>query len=203
MYAWKPIIVNETVHKYGSIFWLDSGSTLAGPVQPVQEALQHQGIVLMKGQDLDMRPKASEKSFEWFGYDKRAMSVGPHFSGNTQAFLCPSRYMETVVIPNCKCALDPNCIAPAGSQLGNHRYDQTTISILAYMPKTRLPHYTEFLAASRDQLNPDLSKPSFKFVWTARQGCNFYAEHDPELNGQPPDGGYFHYIPDAQAHGRS
>jgi hypothetical protein len=195
IYAWKPIIVNETVHKYGSIFWLDSGSTLAGPIQPMQEALQHQGIVLMKGQDLDMRPKAYAKSFEWFGYDKRSMAVGPHFSGNTQAFLFPSRYIETVVIPNCKCAFDPNCIAPHGSKLSNHRYDQTTISILAYMPKTRLPHYTEFLAASRSQLNSDLSKPSFKFVWTARQGCNFYAERDRELLGRTPNGGNYHYVP--------
>jgi hypothetical protein len=137
---------------------------------------------LVKGQDIDMRPKASEKSFEWFGFDKRSMAVGPHFSGNTQAFMYPSRYIDTVVIPNCKCALDENCIAPAGSNLGSHRYDQTTISILAYAPKTRLPHYTEFLAASNAQLNSDLLKPSFKFVWTSRQGCRFYAERDAELH---------------------
>ena len=196
IYAWKPIIVNETVHKYGSIFWLDSGSTLAGPVQPVQEALQRYGIALMKGQDLDMRPKAHEKTFEWFGYNKQAMSWGPHFSGNTQAFLYPSRYIDTVVIPNCKCALDRTCIAPSGSGLTNHRYDQTTISILAYAPKVRLPHYTEFLAAQSGQLNPNLLEPSFKLVWTARQGCQFYTSRDPELRGRPPDGGYYHYLPD-------
>jgi hypothetical protein len=195
IYAWKPIIVNETVHKYGSVFWLDGGSTLAGPIQPVQEALQHQGIALMKGQDLDMREMSSDKSFKWFGYDKSTMAVGPHFSGNTQAFLHPSRYTDTVVIPNARCALDPSCIAPPGSGLGDHRYDQTTISILAYQPKVRLPHYTEFLAADQGQLNPNLTLPSFKFVWTARAGCSFYSDRDPELRGKPPDGGYFRYVP--------
>lgn len=203
IYAWKPIIVNETLHKYGSIFWLDSGSTLAGPVQPVQKALQHQGIALMKGQDLDMRQKSFDKTFEWFGFDKKSMDVGPHFSGNTQAFLYPSRYVDSVVIPNSKCALDPTCITPYGASLQNHRYDQTTISILAYMPKVRLPHYTEFLAAELFQLNPDLAKPSFKFVWTARASCSFYRDRDPELRGDAPDGGYYHYLPeDPNAPGR-
>jgi hypothetical protein len=199
VYAWKPIIVNETVHKYGSIFWLDGGSTLAGPIQPMQVALQHHGIALMKGQDLDMRERSNDKSFEWFGYDKGSMPVGPHFSGNTQAFMHPSRYIDTVVIPNTRCALDPSCIAPPGSDLGNHRYDQTTISILAYQPKVRLPHYTEFLAASAGQLNPDLTQPSFRFVWTSRATCNFYSIRDPELQGKPPDGGYFRYVPEPRA----
>lgn len=126
-----------------------------------------------------MRGKSSEKTYEWFGFDKSTMETGPHFSGNTQAFLHPSRYTETIVIPNAKCALDENCIAPPGSALNNHRYDQTSISILGYHPKTRLPHYTEYLAAEQKQLK-DLSQPSFKIVWTARQLCYYYANRENE-----------------------
>jgi len=179
-YAWKPIIINETVHKYKSIFWMDAGSTLAGPVEPIEKILRIQGIMLVKGQDLNMR-LSHPGTYTWFGYDKETMATGPHYSGNTQAFLHPSRYTEKIVIPNAKCALDVNCIAPPGSALHRHRYDQTSISILAYAPKTQLPHYTEYLAAQVTQLNPDLSKPSFKLVWTARQACSFYATNEDKL----------------------
>lgn len=172
--------VNETVHKYKSIFWMDAGSTLTGPVDPIEKILRIQGIMLVKGQDLNMR-LSHPGTYTWFGYDKETMATGPHYSGNTQAFLHPSRYTEKIVIPNAKCALDANCIAPPGSALHGHRYDQTSISILAYAPKTQLPHYTEYLAAQVTQLNPDLSKPSFKLVWTARQGCSFYATNENKL----------------------
>jgi len=182
-YAWKPIIVNETVHAYGSIFWMDAGSTLAGPIDPIVQATHNTGIMLMKGQDLDMKPKSHEATYRWFGFDKRTMDVGPHFSGNTQAFLYPSRYIDSVVKKNAECALVERCIAPEGAKLTNHRYDQTSISILAYSPNVRLPHFTEFLAAEKSQLNPDLSKPSYKMVWTSRQSCHFYSRRDKETRG--------------------
>lgn len=42
-YAWKPVILNESVHKYRSIFWLDAGTTLAGPFTPVEDIVQRTG----------------------------------------------------------------------------------------------------------------------------------------------------------------
>ena len=173
VYAWKPIIINETLTKYKSIFWLDAGSTLAGPITPAEEIIQRTGMFLVKGQDLNMR-LSHEKSYEWFNTTKEKLQTGPHFSGNTQAFLYPSRYYDAVIAPNARCALDANCIAPEGCGLNNHRYDQTTISILSYHPKVRAPHYTEYLAAERGQLQKDLKQPSTKFVWTSRQHNNFY-----------------------------
>jgi hypothetical protein len=174
-YAWKPIILNETVHKYGSIFWLDAGSTLVGPIDPARKITQKQGVMLVKGQDQNMK-LSHEGTYQWFGFDKETMQTGPHFSGNTQAYMYPSRYVDSVVIPNAECALDKECISPAGSYLQNHRFDQTSLSILAYQPKVMLGHHTEYLASSAAQLNPDLTQPSFKFVWTARQTCFFYAD---------------------------
>ena len=135
---------------------------------------QKTGMFLVKGQDLNMR-LSSPKSYQWFNTSKETLQTGPHFSGNTQAFLYPSRYYDSIVALNAACALDINCIAPAGSSLGSHRYDQTTLSIASYHPKIRAPHYTEFLAAEMRQLSPDLKKPSSKIVWTARQSCSFYS----------------------------
>eukprot|EP00977_Amphora_coffeiformis_P009638 scaffold2219_cov177-Amphora_coffeaeformis.AAC.14 len=180
IYAWKPILVNETLHKYGSIFYMDAGSTLAGKIDPVENILDREGIFLIKGQDADMRLSHPD-SYKWFGYDKETFKTGPHFSGNTQAFLNPSRYVDTIVQADAKCALDAECITPEGSSLYNHRYDQTTISILAYQPKIRPGHYVEYVAAVKNQLNPDMTQPNFRFVWTARQGCRFYSDREAQL----------------------
>ena len=175
-YAWKSIIINETVHLYHSIFWLDSGATLTGPVAPIEEIIQLHGIFLVKGQDDHMRHMSHPASYRWFGYNKSTYSTGPHFAGGIQGHVYPSRYIDTIVIPNAKCALDPTCIAPSGSHLSNHRYDQTSLSILAYQRNIQAPAYTELLAAGRDQLSPDLSQPSRMIIWTARGSCHYYAE---------------------------
>ena len=176
-YGWTPIVVNETLHKYGSIFFMDAGSTLAGKIDPVEAILEREGIFLAKGQDGDMKLSHPD-TYKWFGYDKETFKTGPHYSGGTHAYLYPSRYVDTIVQANANCALDAKCINPMGSNLGNHRYDQTTLSILAYQPKIRPGHHVEYLASSRNQLNPDLTLPSFRFVWTARQGCSFYSNRE-------------------------
>jgi hypothetical protein len=77
--------------------------------------------------------------------------------------------------------MDPSCINPKGANLRVHRYDQSTISILAYMPKVRAPHYTEYLAAEKKQLNPDLLKPSFKMIWTTRNTNDYYTNREADL----------------------
>ena len=182
LYAWKPIIINETLTLYKTIFWLDAGSTLTGPIAPAEKIVKRNGVFLVKGQDLDMR-LSSPRTYDWFNTTKTKLHTGPHFSGNTQAFLYPSRYYESVVRPNAKCALVVSCIAPVGSNLGNHRYDQTSLSILCYHPKIRAPHYTEYLAAMRTQLSRDLREPSTKFVWTSRQSTTSYTKIQGSYQG--------------------
>jgi hypothetical protein len=175
-YAWKPIAINESISDFGMIFWLDAGNTLTGPTDAAEWILEQTGLFLVKGQDRSMAPVSHEKTYEWFGYNKTSFqfSSSPHYSGNTQGFLKPSRYYAAIVEPNAKCATDENCVAPPGSNLRNHRYDQTTLSILAYGPEVQAPHHTEYLACCTNQMKQNLSEPNFMFVWTARQGCEYY-----------------------------
>lgn len=114
-------------------------------------------------------------TYQWHGYDKSTFVTGPSYAGGIQGHVYPSRYIDTIVVPNAKCALDANCIAPSSASLLNHRYDQTSLSILAYQPHLRIPCYTEFLAAQRGQLQSNLSLPSKPYiVWTSRQACDYY-----------------------------
>jgi hypothetical protein len=153
-----------------------------GPITPIEQVVQKTGMALFKGQDLDMKPKSFTDTYEWFNVTKEKFVAGPHFSGNTQAFMLPSRYVESIVIPDAICAMDRDCIQPSGAHLHNHRFDQTTISILAYMPKVRAPHYTEYLAAGKSQLNPDMRKPSFKMIWTTRNTVKYYTDWETGID---------------------
>lgn len=174
-YAWKPLAIQEALKEHGMIVWVDAGSTLVGPLDAVQRILEQDGILLVKGQDADMKPKSADDTFKWFGFDKDSFLGGASFSGNFQAYLSPSRYVDTIVNPNAECALHQECIAPNNSNLTNHRYDQTSLSILAY--KMQTPHHTEYIAGGKKQLNTDLDRPSSRFVvWTARKACRYYLE---------------------------
>jgi hypothetical protein len=176
VYAWKPIIIQETLAKYKMIFWLDAGNTLKGPITPIENIVKRNGIVLFHGQDESMTPKSHFRSYEWFNFTKDTMVTGPHISGNTQAYLSPSRYVESLVNCNAKCALDPNCIVPDGADLHNHRFDQTTLSLCAYHPKVWPNHHTEYLAASEDQLPSDPFEAAYRMVFTARAGVIYYTD---------------------------
>jgi hypothetical protein len=175
-YAWKSIIINETVHAYKSIFWLDAGATLVGPIQPIQEIVHQTGLFLVHGQDDDMKPKSHGGTYAALGYEKSTFQGGPHCAGGIQGHVYPSRYIDTIVIPNAQCALDESCIAPPTSSLDNHRYDQTSLSILAYQYHVAAPHYTEYLAASRTQLRSDMSQSNRMIIWTARNSCQYYSQ---------------------------
>jgi hypothetical protein len=177
-YAWKAIAINETVYEYKSIFWWDGGSVFAGPLWPIDEILHRQGIFLVHGQDEDMKAYSHKDTYKWFGYDKDQFRNGipsPHCGGGTQGHVYPSRFYDTIVKPWAECAMDVSCIAPPGSKLSNHRYDQTAVSILSYQEHVQAPHFTEYVAADKKQLSKDLDKPSHRmFLWTARGSSTHY-----------------------------
>lgn len=115
-------------------------------------------------------------TYQYFGYSKGTFEGGPSYSGNTQGYTYPSRYIDTIVKPNAQCALDMACISPPGASLSSHRFDQSALSVLAYQYHIRAPHYTEFLAAERRQMNRDLDAESPPLLlWTSRAGESHYA----------------------------
>ena len=175
-YAWKSLAINETVHKYKSIFWLDAGATFTGPITPIEDIIHQHGIFLVHGQDDDMKRLSHPDTYKWFGIkNKDTFQAGPHCAGGIQGHMYPSRYIDTIVVPNAKCALDIDCIAPKGANMGNHRFDQTSLSILAYGKHVQAPHYTEYLASDREQLPANMSLSNGRHVmWTARAECDYY-----------------------------
>ena len=99
-YAWKSLAINESVHEYKSIFWLDAGATFTGPIEPIREIIHRDGIFLVKGQDANMKDLSHPATYKWFGYEKDSFMGGPHFAGGIQGHVYPSRYIDTIVVPN-------------------------------------------------------------------------------------------------------
>ena len=175
-YAWKPLIHQETLLLYKMVLFLDAGSTLTGPIDFVVDVLKRTGIFLAKGQDESMEERSHEGTYQWFNLTKyySQYPTGASFGGGTVGHLYPSRYYDPVVSLDAKCALDVDCIAPRGSSRKDHRYDQTALSLCAYQPKVRAPHYTEHLAAEKSQLPGLPFKPNYRFVWTSRRTSSHY-----------------------------
>lgn len=191
-FAWRPIIIHDSLLAYKSILFLEAGSTLTGPLDPIQDVLEKDGIFLALSH-IDMEQSHPE-TYRWFGTEKGILhSRTNHFSGRVQGYIYPSRYYDTIVRPNALCALDEKCIAPipldmSSPQISNynetlHHFDRTSLSILAYHEKVQTPHHNEYLAEKESELSPDLTKPSKRVVW-GKQNGNFYLHRSQQMEDE-------------------
>ena len=180
VYAWKPIAINESVHEYRSIFWLDAGATFVGSLEPIEFILHRHGLFLGQGQDNPMYYLSHPGTYKAFGRERETFGWRPHYAGGIQGHVFPSRYIDTVVIPNAVCALDRSCIAPQGSSLQNHRFDQTTLSIMAHHENVMAPHYTDYFDFRREVLPSNLTEPSSYIFWNSR-GDGKWLLQDPKI----------------------
>ncbi|KAI8476927.1 MAG: hypothetical protein J3K34DRAFT_516186 [Monoraphidium minutum] len=136
-YAWKPQAILEAVEKFGVVFWVDGGSTITGPLDDIERDLRRDGIYAVQGQDDGMARLTHKDAFKYFGFNsKDQFKNRPSFAGNTWGWVKGSPWVEAVLRPWERCSLVEACISPNGSSLGNHRYDQSVVSIILYTNAT-------------------------------------------------------------------
>jgi len=177
-YAWKALCLKQATQLYGKTIWLDAGSDLRGDPVIIDKLLEKEDAFFVQGQDENMAPWAHPTTLSFFDTDKTKVFGKYSFSGNLQGYVYDSQaYWEVLLVVE-KCCLIPECIAPSGSSLANHRYDQIAMSSAIYTSPwmTIIPH-TELLAAQRDQLSPDHRTPSSHMVWSARGGTSDYVQY--------------------------
>jgi len=174
-YAWKPTAIKQLADLYGTVLWIDAGSSVRGPLASIREYLTNDGHFLVQGQDSDMKPWCHARTFSYFNLNKTSFNAGPSYSGNLQGWVSNSTLARMVLDGTCSCALRPACIAPKGSSLANYRYDQSVLSLLAYKSGLNITAHTELMAASRKQLSSDPKHRSKMVVWTSRGRDHEYA----------------------------
>lgn len=201
---WTPLIINETLHEYKSILWLDATRiTLRGPIQPIEDITKRDGIFLVKeqgGSYYDNVKLSSSYYYDSKSYNEllnisesASRNIFPKsihtkdwnvYSSSVQAYIYPSRYVKTIIIPMAKCAIDPDCTKvnlPTSNTNHNEQdeeqdemvpnFSSWILSMAAYLPKVHAQHHTEeYVSYSTSQLVTNIEKPSPRFLWFSDRG---------------------------------
>jgi hypothetical protein len=69
-------------------------------------------------------------SFKYLNATPNLFVDHPSFAGGIWGYVKGSPYTKLILEPWVRCAKTPACIAPPGSSLGNHRYDQAVVSVI-------------------------------------------------------------------------
>ena len=151
----------------------------------IDRLMEKEDAFFVQGQDEDMTPWSHPQTLRFFQTNTVEMKNKYSFSGNLQGYVYDSQaYWDVLAVVEACCAI-PDCIAPVGSGLGNHRYDQIAMSAAIYTnPRIEITPHTELLAAVREQLEGDHKTPSSHIVWSARQISQEYVPHI-KRNGVP------------------
>eukprot|EP00053_Salpingoeca_punica_P014842 m.135123 g.135123 ORF g.135123 m.135123 type:complete len:422 (+) comp16553_c0_seq6:1566-2831(+) len=145
-YAWKPLVIQEALQMHAAVLVLDGGAELRQSLAPIKERLLAQGGFFSAQQSNTVGRKTHPDTFAFFKQDPRAFDDKPFCAANVQAYIRDSRPARNIVPAMAACALDEDCIAPAGSGRESHNYDQSVLSILAYQhghPCTPDPRFAE------------------------------------------------------------
>lgn len=130
-YAWKPVIVVDTLRETGgNVLWMDAGNLVHRRLDRIRKLLALRGFY---------SPPSSGTISRWthpgtLKYLEATpdLLTKPNRNGAVVGF-APSRPGSDELADRWRQgALDVDCIAPAGSSRANHRQDQAVLSVLAY-----------------------------------------------------------------------
>ena len=130
-YAWKPIIISETLLSFDRVLWLDTGNRLAN-TEVLRRAfafIERDGFLTTQTSGTTQMWVHSD-SLKFFNASKLDVQM---CNGAIVGFdRTHSQVMTKIVSPWRECALLRECIAPLGSSRANHRQDQATLTVLIY-----------------------------------------------------------------------
>ena len=146
-YAWKPVILEQIMDEIleknsenpGYLVWCDAGNMVKGNLIHLVNVLQKSGVYTPESEGPIMR-WTHVKTLQYFNINgnnpllRRTMRAGGYvgFDLSREEVRGFIRYFST-------CAQTEQCIAPSGSSRGNHRQDQSVLSILYYVYHQQYP----------------------------------------------------------------
>lgn len=131
-YAWKPIVIYITFHTYKlPLIWLDSGCNIEGSFDGIFRHIKKYKVWSEKGFHI-LKPYTHNGMAQFFNVNSTILNLRS-CSLATVAFMYPSILSEKILSTWKKCSLTLSCISPNGSNLLNHRYDQSAFTIISYI----------------------------------------------------------------------
>lgn len=152
-YAWKPIIIKSVLSKTNNfVCWMDAGNRIIEPLTTVRKILIKKGFY---------SPASSGNINTWthpktLKYLQATPEILNRYNLNGAFIALNPNFDQVVKLVNdwANCALDKDCIAPAGSNRSNHRQDQACLSVLAHklnITKGLPKNYYGFITHQDDQ----------------------------------------------------
>jgi hypothetical protein len=135
-YAWKPIIFSDVFNELQcSVCWFDAGNIVTGPLTLLRKTVQWTGFYSPIVKDT-IEKWTHPKTLEILKVED-SIRKRPPLAGGCVAASYRFENARRFVQQWRECALEKECIAPAGSNRYNHRQDLSVLSILVY--QMRLP----------------------------------------------------------------
>jgi hypothetical protein len=131
-YAWKPIIVWETLlDTAGPVCWMDAGNKLIARVDAIRERLRERGFFSTVSRGL-VNDWTHPGMLSYLHLDADWAAGKRNLSGTCVGF--DPRFLAALRLAQRwrNGALVEKCIAPPGSNRSNHRQDQALLTVLAH-----------------------------------------------------------------------
>ena len=131
-YAWKPAIIKELVDEFGKVLWLDSGNGV-GKRDNLTEVLAVLDTVgfYSPASVGTVQEWTYPETLEYLKVSTKQTESWTNCNGAIVGFGKDTPAYSAVLVPWYQCALDKDCIAPAGSDRSNHRQDQAALTVIA------------------------------------------------------------------------
>jgi hypothetical protein len=139
-FAWKPWVMRDALRRYHphAILYQDAGQELRQPLHAVRAAIERDGHLFVAQDGAQTQLRCCGRIRE-LTHAATLAALGVADSLPADAMMCAGGIqgyrnqdapaVAAVLEPTLRCALDADCIAPAGASLANHRYDQSVFSV--------------------------------------------------------------------------
>lgn len=170
----KPLAIRHAVETFKIAIWLDAGCTVTTPLRTsLFPILRKNGHFAVQGQDGNMVQWCHDGTWNYYNLNKSQFVNKPSYAGGINGWMDKSPEYYSILVPWTQCALREECIAPPGSSLANHRYDQSALSIIIYTSNVSIHEHTE---QHHWMPRPKCFERQPYAVWTSRGSENCYAK---------------------------
>lgn len=146
-YAWKPVILEQVMNEIlekspsepGYLVWCDAGNKITGNLKHLEQVLSKAGLYTPESQGA-VQNWTHFQTLQYFRLHKNHPILRmPMRAGGYIGFDLTREEIRGFVRCFSICAQTEHCIAPRGSHRGNHRQDQSVLSILYYFYRQQYP----------------------------------------------------------------
>lgn len=130
-YAWKPVIFREILNEFKcSVCWMDAGNIITKPLFYIRRITQKIGMYSPYSSGC-ISDWTHPKTLKYLNVPNVLFNK-PNLNGACIAVDYQNSKARNIVNQWGICAMERDCIAPAGSNKSNHRQDQAVLSVLAH-----------------------------------------------------------------------